>query len=124
LRIASRILNLYNVFALTAAGEEEISMFASIIAFGRLSRAFAIAAGLAALTAGAAFACDCGYHGDYYRYHHEGAGNYSCYGGFHDCRYEGDRGGYYHDVYRGGYRYDGHRYDQRYRHYDRGYRGW
>jgi hypothetical protein len=82
------------------------------------TRALAIAAGLVALTAGAAFACDC------YRYHHDGygTGNYSCYGGFHDCRYEGDGGYYYHDDYHDGYRYDGHRYDERYRHYDRDYR--
>ena len=59
------------------------------------ARVIAIAAGLAALTAGAALACDCdGYRGDYYR-----------------------------DDYRDGYRYDGHRYDERYRHYDRGDRG-
>jgi hypothetical protein len=95
-------------------------MFASKIIL--LSRAIAIAAGLTALTAGAALACDCDfYQGDHYRYHHDGygAGNYSCYGGGYDCRYEGDGGYYYHDDYRGGYRYDGHRYDERYRHYDR-----
>lgn len=86
------------------------------------ARGLAIVAGLMMLTAGAAFACDCdGYH---HRYHRDGygTGNYSCYGGFHDCRYEGDGGYYYHDDYRGGYRYDGHRYDGRYRHYDRDYR--
>ena len=84
------------------------------------ARVIAIAAGLAALTAGAALACDCdGYRGDYYRNHHEGTGNYSCYGGGYDCRYEGEGGYYYQDDYRGGYRYDGHRYDERYRHYDR-----
>ncbi len=84
--------------------------------FVPFARVLVVAAGLTALTADAALACDCdGYH----RYHHEGGGNYSCYGGFHDCRYEGDGGYYYHDDYRGGYRYDGHRYDERYRHYDR-----
>ena len=94
----------------------------------RFARAIAIAAGLAVLTAGAAAACDCrGYDGDYYRYRHDGYGNYSCYGGGFDCRYEGDSGYYYHDDYRGGYRYDGyrydgHRYDDRDRHYDRDYR--
>jgi hypothetical protein len=96
-------------------------MFA--LGIGPLSRAIAVAAGLTALMAGAALACDrdrC--HGDYYRYRHGGTGNYSCYGGFHDCRFEGDRGYYYHDDYRGGYRYEGHRYDERYRHYDRDYR--
>ena len=82
------------------------------------ARAFAMAAGLAALTAGAASACDCG--GDYYR--HDEYGNYSCYGGGYDCSYEGDRGYYHHDDYRDGYRYDGHRYDERYRHDDRDYR--
>jgi hypothetical protein len=98
-------------------------MFTPDIAFRRFSCALAIVAGLATLTAGSAFAYDCanGYRGDYYRYRHDGygTGNYSCVGGFHDCRYEGDRGGYYHDDYRDGYRYSGHRYDERYRHYDR-----
>jgi hypothetical protein len=96
-------------------------MFASKII--PLSRAIAIAAGLTALTAGAAFGCDCdGHYGDHYRHDGYGAGNYSCYGGFHDCRYEGDGGYYYHDDYRDGYRYDGHRYDERYRHYDHDHR--
>jgi hypothetical protein len=85
------------------------------------ARNIAIAAGLSVLMAGAAAACDCRpYDGDYYRYHR--TGNYSCYGGFHDCRYEDDGDYYYHDDYRDGYRYDGHRYEDRYRHYDRDYR--
>jgi opacity protein-like surface antigen len=91
-------------------------MFATRIA--PFTRAVALAAVLTTLIAGAAFACDCdGYRGEYYR--HDGAGNYSCYGGGYDCRYEGDRGYYYHDDYRDGYRYDGYRYDERYRHYER-----
>jgi hypothetical protein len=95
-------------------------MFATKFLPKRLTLAIALAAGT--LTAGAALACDCGaYDGDYYGYRHDGygTGNYSCYGGGYDCRYEGDGGYYYHDDYRGGYRYDGHRYDERYRHYDR-----
>ena len=70
--------------------------------------------GLATLSS-AALACDC--YGDghrYYPYHDGGYGNYSCYGGGTDCRYEGS---YYRDhTYR--YRDDPYRY---YRHYD-GYR--
>jgi hypothetical protein len=83
--------------------------------------AAAIGAGFTVLASGAAVACDCGrdYH---YRHHYYGSGNYSCYGGGYDCRYE-DSGYYYRDDFRDGYRYDGHRYDDRYRRYDRDYRG-
>ena len=91
----------------------------------RLALTLALGAGLAALTVGSAFACDCnGYYGNHDRYRHDGygSGNYSCYGGGYDCRYEGDRGYYYHDGYRDGHRYDGYRYDERYRHDDRDYR--
>jgi hypothetical protein len=99
-------------------------MFTSRIALRRLALVVVIGAGLAALTAGAALACE-SYHGNCHGYRHDGygTGNYSCYGGGYDCRYESDGGYYYHDDYRGGYRYDsyrydGHRYDERYRHYD------
>lgn len=97
-------------------------MFASKLA--PFARALATAAALTALTVGAALACDCdGDYGDHHRHDGYGTGNYSCYGGFHDCRYESDGGYYYHDDYRyDGYRYDGHRYDERDRHFDRDYR--
>jgi hypothetical protein len=105
----------------------ETSMFATKSGPRRLALAAAFGAGLAALTAGAALACES--YGNCHGYRHDGygTGNYSCYGGGYDCRYEGDGGSYYHDDYRGryrsdGYRYEGHRFDQRYRHDDRGYR--
>jgi hypothetical protein len=83
-------------------------------ALRRTILATAAGLGLAALSS-AALACDCYGDGrDYYRYHDGGYGNYSCYGGGYDCRYEGS---YYRDrTYR--YRDDPYRY---YRHYD-GYR--
>lgn len=94
-------------------------MFSTKLLSQRVALAAVLGAGI--LTAGAAAACDCRPY-DGYRYYHGGYGNYSCYGGGYDCRYEDDRGYYYHDDYRNGYRYDGHRYNERYRHYDRDYR--
>jgi hypothetical protein len=83
----------------------------------RFALAAVIAGGLAALTAGAAFAGDCndGYYQSYYHRNYDGwRGNYSCYGGGYDCRYEG---GYARGRYRDA-RYD----DYNDRRYDRGYR--
>lgn len=95
-------------------------MIASKIA--PVARALVLAAVLATLTASAASACECGGgYGDYDRYRHDGydTGNYSCYGGGYDCRYESDRGYYYHDDYRDRYRHDNYRYNERYRRHDR-----
>jgi hypothetical protein len=92
-----------------------------LIAFGALRRtAFAAGFCLAAVSS-AAIACDdCGR--DYYRYYRDydgGRGNYSCYGGGNDCRYEGSSFRRYYHHYRDrddGYHY---RYYDRYRACDR-----
>ena len=82
---------------------------------GALRRAVLVAAGCMSAASSAALACDCYRDGrGYYPYHEAGYGNYSCYGGGADCRYEGS---YYRErAYR--YRDDPYRY---YRHSD-GYR--
>jgi hypothetical protein len=96
-----------------------MSMFS--IGARRVALAAAIMGGLTVL-AGAASAYDC-YDGYYHRSYNGWRGNYSCYGGGYDCRYEG---GYSRGRYRDS-RYDDyndHRYDRGYRDRYDGDRRW
>jgi hypothetical protein len=92
-------------FRLLAGADEEINAM-----IGHALRRTILAA-VASLVAASstAFACDCDGH---YRYRHEEAGNYSCYGGGYDCHYEGSyyRSAYHHyrNDYYGYYRHRGY----------------